>query len=98
MKNEPKTNPISEKPKMNLNFYSTKDYENKPPCRVQKNKANSNPIPARYAIRNTRYEIQTQTKPVLSIVEWANFRGKKCYNPILKGSTIMKKGNTQCEA
>ena len=42
------TNPISEKPKMNLNFYSTKDYENKPPLRAPakqtQNKPNSNPI------------------------------------------------------
>ena len=42
------TNPISEKPKMNLNFYSTKDYDNKPrlraPGKQTQNKPNSNPI------------------------------------------------------
>ena len=52
MKNEPKTNPISEKPKMNLNFYSTKDYDNKPPPATRKNKPKTNPI-------------QTQTNPIL---------------------------------
>ena len=46
-KNEPKrtqTNPISEKPKMNVNSIVTKDYENIYPCGVPKNKPNSNPI------------------------------------------------------
>ena len=76
-KNKPKTNPIqtqtnliSEKPKMTLNFYSTKDYDNKPPLRPPAKqtqfKPNSNPIPARrdtirdtqYAIRHTTYEIR----------------------------------------
>jgi hypothetical protein len=33
-----KTNPISEKPKMNLNFYSTKDYENDNTFRLPENK------------------------------------------------------------
>ncbi|HUU18488.1 MAG TPA: hypothetical protein VMW72_15160 [Sedimentisphaerales bacterium] len=29
-KNKPKTNPISEKPKMSANLFTTKDYENEP--------------------------------------------------------------------
>jgi hypothetical protein len=35
-----KTNPISEKPKMNANAFSQKDYENKTALRHQKNKPN----------------------------------------------------------
>jgi hypothetical protein len=37
---KPKTNPIPEKPKMNLNFYSTKDYENDNIFRLPENKPN----------------------------------------------------------
>ena len=44
MKNEPKTNPISEMRKMTLNFYWTKPYENKPPLPAPGNEPNSNPI------------------------------------------------------
>ncbi len=39
-----KTNPISEKPKMNANAFSQNDYENETTFRPQKNKPNSNPI------------------------------------------------------
>jgi len=39
------------KAKMNVSFYSTKDYENISNCSLFENKANSNPI-------------QTQTKPI----------------------------------
>jgi len=39
-----KTNPISKKPKMNLTFYSTKDYENKPRLRTPGKQTQSNPI------------------------------------------------------
>jgi hypothetical protein len=39
-----KTNPISERPKMNANVFITKDYENETTLRLQKNKPNSNPI------------------------------------------------------
>jgi len=35
-----KTNPISEKPKMNVNLFATKDYENEPPS--GSNKTNPN--------------------------------------------------------
>jgi len=42
--NEPKTNPICEKPKMNLNFYSTKDYENIPLPQAHENEPKTNPI------------------------------------------------------
>ena len=60
--------PISEKAKMNVNSLKTKDYRKKDDFAVQKNKPNSKPIkpnpPARYAIRNTRYEIQTQSDPI----------------------------------
>ena len=38
------TNPISEKPKMKLNSYSTKDYENKPRLRTPGKQTQSNPI------------------------------------------------------
>ncbi len=41
---KPNTNPIPEKPKMKLNSYSTKDYENETAFKPQKNKPNSNPI------------------------------------------------------
>ncbi len=53
---------------MNISSVLTKDYRKKDDFAVRKNKPNSNPIkpnpPARYAIRNTRYEIQTQSKPI----------------------------------
>jgi len=69
--NKPNTNPNKanfRKAKMNVNFYSTKDYENISNWTLGENKPNTNPIkpnpPARYAIRNTQYEIQTQTKPI----------------------------------
>jgi hypothetical protein len=39
-----KTNPISEKPKMNLTLYSTKDYEHKLPLRTLGKQTQSNPI------------------------------------------------------
>ena len=39
-----KTNPISEKPKMNLTFYSTKDYENKSGLLTTVKQTQSNPI------------------------------------------------------
>ena len=39
-----KTNPIPEKPKMNLNFYSTKDYENKSGLLTMEKQTQSNPI------------------------------------------------------
>jgi len=38
--------PNFRKAKMKLNFYSTKDYENKPNWKLGKNKANTNPIRA----------------------------------------------------
>ena len=38
------TNPISEKPKMNVNSIVSKDYEDFCPCGAPKNKPNSNPI------------------------------------------------------
>jgi hypothetical protein len=37
------TNPISEMPKMNLNFYPTRDYNNETAFRRIKNRPNSNP-------------------------------------------------------
>jgi hypothetical protein len=39
-----KTNPISEKPKMNLTHYMTKYYENKSPLRTMEKQTQSNPI------------------------------------------------------
>ena len=45
------TNPICEKPEMNVNSIMTKDYENICPCGVPKNKPNSNPI-SKIAIMN----------------------------------------------
>jgi len=62
--NKPKTNPILSAVgglQMSVNIYCTEDYENKWLPRVRKNKPNTNPI-------------QTQSKPVLSAVEWAKFR------------------------
>jgi len=38
------TNPISEESKMNLNLYSTRDYENKPRLRTPEKQTQSNPI------------------------------------------------------
>jgi len=38
-----KTNPISEKPKMNLNYYSTRDYENKSGLLTTAKQTQSNP-------------------------------------------------------
>jgi hypothetical protein len=43
-KNKPKTNPISEKPKINVSLYFIKEYENETAFRPQKNKAKTNPI------------------------------------------------------
>ncbi len=40
---KPNTNPIPEKPKMNVNAFSQKDYENETAFKPQKNKPNSNP-------------------------------------------------------
>ena len=39
-KNEPNSNPISEKPKMNVNLYVIKEYENEPAFRLEQNKPN----------------------------------------------------------
>jgi len=41
------SNPISKRPKMNVNVFFTKDYENKTTLRPQKNKAKTNPISKR---------------------------------------------------
>ena len=55
--NEPNSKPIYEMPKMNVNKVLTKDYGNVHSHR----RPRTNPIPpTRYAIRNTRYEIQTR--------------------------------------
>ncbi|MHC4190528.1 MAG: hypothetical protein ACYSUB_12780, partial [Planctomycetota bacterium] len=42
--NEPKTNPILKRAKMNVNSLITKDYRKNDAFAVQKNKPNSNPI------------------------------------------------------
>jgi len=55
-----KTNPIAKSPKMNVKPCNIMKYKKFLRLLDQKNKANSNPI-------------QTQTKPVLNAVEWANF-------------------------
>jgi hypothetical protein len=39
-----KTNPISEKPKMHLNHYLTRDYENKPPPQSLGKQSQTKPI------------------------------------------------------
>ena len=68
-----KTNPNKanfRKAQMNVNslIAIAKDYRKNDAFTVQKNKPKTNPIkpnpPARYAIRNTRYEIQTQSNPI----------------------------------
>jgi len=61
MKNEPKTNPISEKPKMSLNFYSTKDYEDKPPRPTQKNEPKTNPIQTQFRLPQSLHPSQLPT-------------------------------------
>jgi len=38
--NKPNSNPIPQKPKMNVNSIVTKDYENRPPFGLQENKPN----------------------------------------------------------
>ncbi len=66
--NKPNSNPIkpnSQKAQMNVNLTLTTDYRKNVCLAVQKNKSNSNPK-------------QTQSKPVLSAVEWANFRKNEC--------------------
>jgi len=67
-----KTNPNKPKVKigkMNVTSFITMSYEQRT-MNDEKNKpkqSQTNPIPpARYAIRNTRYEIQTQTNPIQS--------------------------------
>ena len=45
MKKQSQNNPNFRKAKMNLNFYSTKDYENKPPLPAPGKQTQSNPIP-----------------------------------------------------
>ncbi|GAG94838.1 unnamed protein product, partial [marine sediment metagenome] len=58
-KSKPKANPISEKPKMNLNSYYTRDYEKNDDFGLQKqtqSKPNSNPI-------------QTQFKPISNPIQ-----------------------------
>jgi len=60
---KPNSNPIKpncRKAQMNVNSLITKDYRKNDDFAVQQNKPNSNPK-------------QTQSKPVLSVVEWANF-------------------------
>ncbi len=42
-----KTNPIPERPKMNVNSFITKEYRKKDDFAVQKNKPNTNPIKAK---------------------------------------------------
>ncbi len=53
------------KAKMNVNLTLTKDYRKNDDFAVRINKPNSNPK-------------QTQSKPVLSAVEWANLRSNDC--------------------
>jgi hypothetical protein len=53
-----KTNPISEKPKMNLNFYSTKDYENKPSLLTPGKQTQSNPISGSLWQKNLRENVK----------------------------------------
>ena len=55
---------------MSANLYVIEDYENETAFRPQKNKPKTNPI-------------QTQSKPVLSAVEWANFRQEMPNMPYL---------------
>jgi len=59
-----KPNPL--KAKTNATTCITKSYEDKPPRLARKNKPKQTQSPARYAIRNTRYEIRTQTTPLHS--------------------------------
>ena len=56
-----KPNPLNRK--TNATTCITKSYEDKPPRPARKNKPKQTQSPARYAIRNTRYEIRTQTTP-----------------------------------
>ncbi len=45
---EPKTNPIPERPKMNVTSILTKDYENETAFALRQNKPNSNPIQTQF--------------------------------------------------
>ena len=73
--------PNFQKPKMNINFYPTMAYENKPPFPANENKPNTNPIqtesnpipPARYAIRDTKYKPKQTQCRMSSLL-------KKCMN------------------
>ncbi|MFH1881357.1 MAG: hypothetical protein ABIL62_01430 [Planctomycetota bacterium] len=79
---EPSTNqllfmqnkPNFRKAKMNVNSLITIDYEKISDWTLGENKPNSNPI-------------QTQSKPVLSAVEWANFRKSKMNLKSLAGKS-----------
>jgi len=73
---KPKQTQFPKKPKMNLNFYSTKDYDNKPPLRALGKQTQFKPNRTQFplpqtsplahspTIRNTRYEIRHTTYPI----------------------------------
>ena len=72
MKNEPKTNPISQKPKMTLNLYSTKDYDNNPPLRATANEPKTNPIQTQFPIPQSPHASQlpaAEIRPSVGQVE-----------------------------
>ena len=48
--------PNFRKAKMNLNFYSTEDYENKSNWKLGENKPNTNPIQTQYKPNQTQYK------------------------------------------
>jgi hypothetical protein len=67
-KNKPKTNPISEKPKINVNLYFIEDYRKKDDFVVRINKPNSKPISSKAkmnanAFLQKDYENETTLRP-----------------------------------
>jgi len=55
------TNPISEKPKMNLNFYSTKAYDNKPRLRAPGKQTEFKPKQTQFPLPQTPHPSQFLT-------------------------------------
>ena len=81
-KNKPKTNPISKRPKLNVNSPITKNYRKKDDFVVRINKPNSNPISSKpkmsanvYIIED--YENETAFRPKKTNPNKPNFRKAK---------------------
>ncbi len=77
--NKPNSKPISERPKMNINLYILKDYENKTALRLQKNKPNSNPISVKKCQKYLR-TIQMRKKAPACRATFSSRGLTNCYN------------------